>query len=129
MTHGVNSECGPDGITGFLHAKDCEGVCPNIDPAAMRVSDFDFHLPEERIALRPARPRDAARMLHVASHGVFSDVHRLDPMCKIGCDKAMVNPARWASFARNGVAGGLFMARKGPGIRQPMGAKGAAMKP
>jgi S-adenosylmethionine:tRNA ribosyltransferase-isomerase len=31
----------------------------------MRVDDFDFDLPAERIALRPARPRDAARMLVV----------------------------------------------------------------
>lgn len=31
----------------------------------MRVDDFDFDLPPERIALRPARPRDAARMLVV----------------------------------------------------------------
>jgi len=31
----------------------------------MRVDDFDFDLPEERIALRPMRPRDAARMLVV----------------------------------------------------------------
>jgi S-adenosylmethionine:tRNA ribosyltransferase-isomerase len=29
----------------------------------MKLSDFDFHLPEDRIALRPAEPRDAARML------------------------------------------------------------------
>ncbi|MAU60360.1 MAG: tRNA preQ1(34) S-adenosylmethionine ribosyltransferase-isomerase QueA [Parvibaculum sp.] len=29
----------------------------------MRVSDFDFELPENLIALRPARPRDAARLL------------------------------------------------------------------
>jgi S-adenosylmethionine:tRNA ribosyltransferase-isomerase len=29
----------------------------------MRVDAFDFDLPPERIALRPARPRDAARML------------------------------------------------------------------
>lgn len=29
----------------------------------MRVDRFDFHLPPERIALRPVRPRDAARML------------------------------------------------------------------
>jgi len=31
----------------------------------MRVDDFDFDLPPDRIALRPARPRDAARMLVV----------------------------------------------------------------
>ncbi|MBL8907885.1 MAG: tRNA preQ1(34) S-adenosylmethionine ribosyltransferase-isomerase QueA [Rhizobiales bacterium] len=31
----------------------------------MRVSDFDFELPADRIALRPARPRDAARLLVV----------------------------------------------------------------
>ena len=31
----------------------------------MRVSDFDFSLPEELIALRPASPRDSARLLIV----------------------------------------------------------------
>jgi len=31
----------------------------------MRLSDFDFELPTERIALRPAAPRDAARLLVV----------------------------------------------------------------
>ncbi len=31
----------------------------------MRVADFDFELPPDRIALRPARPRDAARLLVV----------------------------------------------------------------
>ena len=31
----------------------------------MRVADFDFELPPERIALRPASPRDAARLLVV----------------------------------------------------------------
>lgn len=41
----------------------------------MRVDDFDFHLPEDRIALRPARPRDSARLLTVQPGGVprFSD--------------------------------------------------------
>ena len=31
----------------------------------MRVSDFDFELPTDRIAQRPVEPRDAARLLHV----------------------------------------------------------------
>jgi S-adenosylmethionine:tRNA ribosyltransferase-isomerase len=31
----------------------------------MQVSDFDFDLPDDRIALRPASPRDSARMLVV----------------------------------------------------------------
>ena len=31
----------------------------------MKVDLFDFELPQERIALRPVRPRDAARMLVV----------------------------------------------------------------
>jgi len=38
----------------------------------MRVSDFDFDLPAERIALRPARPRDSARLL-VVKGGAISD--------------------------------------------------------
>jgi S-adenosylmethionine:tRNA ribosyltransferase-isomerase len=36
----------------------------------MRVDAFDFHLPEDRIALRPARPRDAARLLRVEGAGL-----------------------------------------------------------
>ncbi len=36
----------------------------------MRVDDFDFDLPPERIALRPARPRDSARMLLVEGSAI-----------------------------------------------------------
>jgi S-adenosylmethionine:tRNA ribosyltransferase-isomerase len=39
----------------------------------MRVSDFDFELPAERIALRPAIPRDAARLMTVAAGGAIGD--------------------------------------------------------
>jgi S-adenosylmethionine:tRNA ribosyltransferase-isomerase len=34
-------------------------------PPLMKTADFDFDLPEDRIALRPADPRDSARMLAV----------------------------------------------------------------
>ncbi len=41
----------------------------------MRVSDFDFELPEQLIALHPAEPRDSARLLVVdPAHGL-SDRH------------------------------------------------------
>ena len=39
----------------------------------MRVSAFDFHLPEESIALRPAKPRDSAKLLHVSGRGELTD--------------------------------------------------------
>ncbi len=43
----------------------------------MRVDDFDFDLPNDRIALRPASPRDAARMLVVnrKNQGSLEDAH------------------------------------------------------
>ncbi len=44
----------------------------------MRLADFDFELPEDRIALRPASPRDAARLLVVGPDGVMSDRHVRD---------------------------------------------------
>jgi S-adenosylmethionine:tRNA ribosyltransferase-isomerase len=39
----------------------------------MRTDLFDFDLPPERIALRPASPRDSARMLVVQGDGVLRD--------------------------------------------------------
>ncbi|MGE4012322.1 MAG: S-adenosylmethionine:tRNA ribosyltransferase-isomerase, partial [Alphaproteobacteria bacterium] len=33
----------------------------------MRLADFDFDLPRERIAAHPARPRDSARRLCVGA--------------------------------------------------------------
>ena len=39
----------------------------------MRVDLFDFDLPPDSIAIRPARPRDAARMLVVRAHQPLAD--------------------------------------------------------
>ncbi len=44
----------------------------------MRLADFDFELPDDRIALRPASPRDAARLLVVRGDGALSDAHVRD---------------------------------------------------
>ena len=44
----------------------------------MRVDLFDFELPEDLIALRPARPRDSARLLHVPADGAFEDLRVRD---------------------------------------------------
>jgi S-adenosylmethionine:tRNA ribosyltransferase-isomerase len=38
--------------------------------ADLTLADFDYHLPPERIAHTPARPRDSARMLHVRPYGL-----------------------------------------------------------
>ena len=43
----------------------------------MRLADFDFDLPADRIALRPARPRDSARLLAVCG-GELCDRRVLD---------------------------------------------------
>ena len=43
----------------------------------MKATDFDFSLPADRIAQHPVRPRDAARLLHVA-HDTTHDRHIRD---------------------------------------------------
>jgi S-adenosylmethionine:tRNA ribosyltransferase-isomerase len=42
----------------------------------MRVSDFDFDLPPERIALRPANPRDSSKLLVVRQEGLEDHIFR-----------------------------------------------------
>jgi S-adenosylmethionine:tRNA ribosyltransferase-isomerase len=44
----------------------------------MRLADFDYDLPRELIADRPAEPRDSARLLHVPAAGAFADRHIAD---------------------------------------------------
>ena len=72
----------------------------------MRVNLFDFDLPPERIALRPACPRDAARLLIVRPHGAprFEDRAVLDlPDQLAPGDVLAVNDTRVIRGALHGV--------------------------
>ncbi len=71
---------------------------------AMNLSDFDFDLPEDRIALRPARPRDSARLLHVGADGALSDRGVLDlPELLMPGDLLVFNDTRVIPAALEGV--------------------------
>lgn len=61
----------------------------------MRVDEFDFVLPENLIALRPAVPRDAARMLVVDANGGLShkSVRDLPDLLSTG-DQLVVNDTK-----------------------------------
>ena len=67
----------------------------------MKLSDFDFDLPEELIAVRPARPRSSARLL-VAGADFTSDAHMADlpgflrPGDRLVLNDTRVIPARLA---------------------------------
>ena len=52
----------------------------------MRVDDFDFELPERLIALRPAVPRDTARLLVVQANGTreHRDIRALPQLLRPG---------------------------------------------
>jgi S-adenosylmethionine:tRNA ribosyltransferase-isomerase len=71
----------------------------------MRTDLFDFDLPEERIALHPASPRDAARMLMVpAGEAAFEDrgVRDLPALLREG-DALVFNDTRVIPAALEGV--------------------------
>ena len=70
----------------------------------MRTELFDFELPDERIALEPARPRDAARLLVVHPGEPLQDrsVRELPDYFKSG-DALVVNDTRVIAAALEGV--------------------------
>jgi S-adenosylmethionine:tRNA ribosyltransferase-isomerase len=81
----------------------------------MHVSEFDFELPEDRIALRPAEPRDSARMLVVRPDGTseFEDrsVRDLPDLLREG-DALVVNDTKV-------IPAQLFGKRVGRGETEP----------
>ena len=105
----------------------------------MDVSLFDFELPEDRIALRPAIPRDAARMLVVHAEGRLEHRHVRDLPEYLGAGDALllndtkVIPARLEGTKETGGRCELLLCEPlpagpaGPGER--FRAMGQASKP
>lgn len=75
----------------------------------MKLSDFDFDLPEHLIATRPARPRTAARLL-LAEGGRLRDLHVADlvdifrPGDRLVLNNTRVIPARLSGTRRRAEA-------------------------
>lgn len=85
----------------------------------MRVDAFDFELPAERIALRPARPRDSARMLVSDAQGLHDRIVRdlptlLNPGDCLVFNDTRVIPAQLEGVRGNAKIGATLHKREGP---------------
>ena len=102
----------------------------------MKLSDFDFHLPEHLIATRPARPRSSSRLLVAAGSGIAdATVADLPDILRPG-DRLVLNdtkviPARLKGVRHRASADGEGRARIEATLLEP-GADGsweALLKP
>ena len=85
----------------------------------MRVDLFDFDLPEDRIALRPASPRDAARLLVVDGDGLHDRIMRdlptlLQPGDCLVFNDTRVIPAQLQGKRGDARVGATLHKREGP---------------
>src|SRR4028118_1708751 len=85
----------------------------------MRVDLFDFELPTDRIALRPARPRDSARLMLVggcgiSERGVLDLPSLLQPGDVLVFNDTKVIPARLEGVRGEARIGATLHKREGP---------------
>jgi S-adenosylmethionine:tRNA ribosyltransferase-isomerase len=85
----------------------------------MHVADFDFDLPPDRIALRPARPRDSARLLlvhgaEISDHQVLDLPGLLSPGDVMVFNDTKVIPAQLEGKRGNASIGATLHKREGP---------------
>jgi S-adenosylmethionine:tRNA ribosyltransferase-isomerase len=102
-----------------------------------RTSDYDFDLPPERIAQRPAERRDASRLLIVdrqsgsLEHGVFSDLEKLIPGGDIlVANRSRVFRARLLGKRDSGApAEVMLLRRRSDDVYEAMVSPGSKLKP
>ena len=102
-----------------------------------RTSDYDFDLPADRIAQRPAERRDASRLLIVdrasgkLEHGVFSDIEKLIPSGDIlVANRSKVFRARLRGVRDSGARAEVMLLRKrGDDVYEAMVSPGSKLKP
>jgi S-adenosylmethionine:tRNA ribosyltransferase-isomerase len=85
----------------------------------MRVDLFDFELPQDRIALRPARPRDSARLLlvkrsEISDHQVLELPDLLGPGDMLAFNNTKVIPAQLEGKRGDASVGATLHKREGP---------------
>jgi S-adenosylmethionine:tRNA ribosyltransferase-isomerase len=85
----------------------------------MRVDLFDFDLPPDRIALRPARPRDSARLLavrgkEISDHQVLDLPRLLEPGDVLVFNDTRVIPAQLEGRRGGASIGATLHKREGP---------------
>src|SRR5438270_3666873 len=85
----------------------------------MRVDLFDFELPQDRIALRPARPRDSARLLlvegsEISDHEVLELPALLRPGDILVFNDTKVIPAQLEGRRGEASIGATLHKREGP---------------
>ncbi|QIE44620.1 tRNA preQ1(34) S-adenosylmethionine ribosyltransferase-isomerase QueA [Pseudohalocynthiibacter aestuariivivens] len=96
----------------------------------MKLSDFDFDLPETLIATRPARPRSAARLLiaegdQITDANVFDLPEWLRPGDRLVLNDTRVIPARLSGIRRRSGAAGETEARIEVTLLEPQAEAGA----
>ncbi|MGJ8546777.1 MAG: tRNA preQ1(34) S-adenosylmethionine ribosyltransferase-isomerase QueA [Sulfitobacter sp.] len=102
----------------------------------MKLSDFDFDLPEDRIAVRPAQPRSSARLL-IAQDGTIRDgavhdlPHLLAPGDLLVLNDTRVIPARLSGLRHRDTAQGPMAAKIEATLLEPRsdGCWSALVKP
>jgi len=104
-----------------------------------RLSDYDYALPQERISLRPAEPRDGARLLvHRPGAPIEDRVVRELPRILAPGDRLVINdsrviPARLSGVRRRGEGGAAvevtLVEARGPGLWRALARPAKRLRP